>query len=138
MSAPYFFNISSGEITFPVDFDILRPFPSGNLSSENIEWFDKKSLCVVLCSNGYPGVYAKKVKLNNVSDLEIENGQYVIHAGTKYENKELFATGGRVLNIVVTSNSFENSKNQALKILNKINWKEGFYRKDIGYKVTSV
>ena len=110
----------------------------GNLSSENIEWFDKKSLCIVLCSNGYPGVYAKKVKLNNVSDLEIENGQYVIHAGTKYENKELFATGGRVLNIVVTSNSFENSKNQALKILNKINWKEGFYRKDIGYKVTSV
>ena len=110
----------------------------GNLSSENIEWFDKKSLCIVLCSNGYPGIYAKKVKLNNVSDLEIENGQYVIHAGTKYENKELFATGGRVLNIVVTSNSFENSKNQALKILNKINWKEGFYRKDIGYKVTSL
>ena len=70
--------------------------------------------------------------------MKIENGQYVIHAGTKYENKELFATGGRVLNIVVTSNSFENSKNQALKILNKINWKEGFYRKDIGYKVTSL
>ena len=117
---------------------ILVSCCDGNLSSENIEWFDKKSLCIVLCSDGYPGVYAKKVKLNNVSDLEIKNGQYVIHAGTKYENKELFATGGRVLNIVVTSNSFENSKNQALKILNKINWKEGFYRKDIGYKVTSV
>ena len=106
------------------------------LGMENIEWLEKKSLCIVLCSNGYPGDYKKKVIINNVKNLRVKEGQFIIHAGTKFIKKDLYSYGGRVLNIVVTSNSFETSKKDALKILERINWKYGFYRKDIGYKVT--
>ncbi len=109
-----------------------------DLNSQKIEWLDKKSLCIVLCSNGYPDNYKKNIILENISNLEIQKGQYVIHAGTKYINNNFYAFGGRVLNIVVTSDSFKKSKKEALEILNKINWKDGFYRKDIGYKVTEL
>ncbi len=61
----------------------------------------------------------------------------IFHAGTKLINNEVFATGGRVLNIVALSNNFEESKNKAITILKNLNWTKGFYRKDIGYKVTN-
>ena len=50
------------------------------------------------------------------------------------ENK-IFATGGRVLNFVSLSESFLNAKKNIIKNLDTLEWKEGFYRKDIGYKV---
>ena len=53
-------------------------------------------------------------------------------------DKDLYSYGGRVLNIVVTSNTFENSRKKALEILDKINWGNGFYRKDIGYNVINT
>ena len=51
------------------------------------------------------------------------------------ENEDYIAVGGRVLNVVTTTKDFKQSKEQALKILNDIDWKEGFFRKDIAYKV---
>ena len=51
-----------------------------------------------------------------------------------YDNKVL-ANGGRVLNFVSISEDFKNSRNLAIKKIEKLNWSNGFYRKDIGYKV---
>ena len=51
------------------------------------------------------------------------------------EDKYL-AIGGRVLNVIVTTENFKNSKDKAIKILNDLDWKDGFFRKDIAYKVT--
>ena len=107
------------------------------LSKQKIEWFNKKSLCIVLCSNGYPGDL-KKIVIDNLNNLVIDEGQYLIHAGTKYINQKFYSNGGRVLNIVVTSDQFQESKKKAIEILEKIGWKNGFYRKDIGYKVTNL
>ena len=108
------------------------------LSKQKIEWFNKKSLCIVLCSNGYPGDFKKKIVIDNLNNLVIDEGQYLIHAGTKYINQKFYSNGGRVLNIVVTSDQFQESKKKAIEILEKIGWKNGFYRKDIGYKVTNL
>ncbi len=105
------------------------------LKSEKIEWLNKKSICFVLCSNGYPNNYKKNIKINNFKSLKINKGEYIFHAGTVFNKNDYFAVGGRVLNIVVTSNDFKKCKESALKILNDLNWKQGFYRRDIGYKV---
>ena len=67
----------------------------------------------------------------------MDESSLIFHAVTKLVNKDIFATGGRVLNIVNVSNKFSESKKQALNILKNINWTKGFYRKDIGYKVVS-
>ena len=107
------------------------------LSSIEIDWSNKKSLCIVLCSNGYPDKYNKDIKIENLDKIKLDESSLIFHAGTKLVNKDIFATGGRVLNIVNVSNKFSESKKQALNILKNINWTKGFYRKDIGYKVVS-
>ena len=101
-----------------------------------IKWKEKKSVCIVLCSKGYPDDYKKNVRINQIKDIGLNNCEYVFHAGTKIENGEYLATGGRVLNVVVNTENFKKSKEQAIKILNELNWDKGFFRKDIAYKVT--
>ena len=101
-----------------------------------IKWKEKKSVCIVLCSNGYPDEYKKNVRINQIKSISINNYEYLFHAGTKIENGEYLSTGGRVLNVTVTSENFKRSKEKAVKILNKLDWNEGFFRKDIAYKVT--
>ena len=107
------------------------------LSSIKINWLNKKSLCIVLCSNGYPDKYNKDIKIKNLNKIKLNESSLIFHAGTKLVNEDIFTTGGRVLNIVNVSNNFSESKKQALNILKDINWTKGFYRKDIGYKVIS-
>ena len=102
----------------------------------NIKWKTKKSVCIVLCSNGYPDKYQKNIKINQISNIKLNNDEYIFHAGTKIKDGNFLATGGRVLNIVSTTENFQNSKEKSIKILDKLDWKEGFFRKDIAYKVT--
>ena len=106
------------------------------LHNIQIKWKEKKSVCIVLCSKGYPDDYKKNVRINQIKNIILNNSEYVFHAGTKIDNGEYLATGGRVLNIVVTTENFKKSKEQAIKILNELNWDKGFFRKDIAYKVT--
>ena len=51
-----------------------------------------------------------------------------------FEDK-ILSNGGRVLNIVARSNDFKSARKETIRLLDEINWDNGFYRKDIGYKV---
>ena len=105
------------------------------LNTININWLDKKSLCVVLCSKGYPDKFKKNVEIKNLEDIKLNNNDYLFHAGTIKKDEKIFASGGRVLNFVSISDDFSTSRNNVLKKLNKLNRPGGFYRNDIGYKV---
>tara|TARA_Y100000389_G_scaffold196436_1_gene229364 strand:+ start:475 stop:1737 length:1263 start_codon:yes stop_codon:yes gene_type:complete len=105
------------------------------LNELNLEWSNKKSLCVVLCSKGYPDIFKKNVEIKNLKHLKLDANNYLFHAGTKIENEKIFAIGGRVLNFVSLSDNFNNSREDILKNLDELNWDGGFFRKDIGYKV---
>ena len=70
----------------------------------------------------------------NIEKLNLKNNQFIFHAGTKIIGNTIVSNGGRVLNIVTRSNEFKSARENSLKILNEINWDNGFYRKDIGYK----
>ncbi len=105
------------------------------LKETEIKWSDKKSLCVVLCSKGYPENYKKKVEIENLSKIELNYEDYLFHAGTLEKEGKIFSIGGRVLNFVSLSNEFIDARENVNKYLNKLNWTGGFYRKDIGYKV---
>ncbi len=105
------------------------------LDTININWLDKKSLCVVLCSKGYPDKFKKNVEIKNLEDIELNKNEYLFHAGTIKKDEKIFAIGGRVLNFVSLSDDFSTSRNNVLKKLNKLNWPGGFYRNDIGYKI---
>tara|TARA_A100001011_G_scaffold400003_1_gene511644 strand:- start:2562 stop:3824 length:1263 start_codon:yes stop_codon:yes gene_type:complete len=105
------------------------------LHQKNLEWKDKKSLCVVLCSKGYPEYYKKDVMIEGINKIKLLDNDYIFHAGTSEKNGEVYAIGGRVLNFVSLSENFLTSKENVYRNLKKLNWTDGFYRKDIGYKV---
>ena len=105
------------------------------LNSIDIEWFNEKSLCIVLCSKGYPEKYKNDIEIKNLELINLNKNEFIFHAGTKKENNKILSDGGRVLNFVVMSKSFKENRDKSIKIIKEINWKNGFYRKDIGFKV---
>ncbi len=115
--------------------DIILACCEERLHEINIEWFDKKSICVVLCSKGYPDKFKKNVKIKNIFKIQSEKDHYLFHAGTLKKDGEIFSNGGRVLNFVSLSENFKAAKVKISKNLEKLNWGDGFYRRDIGYKV---
>ena len=115
--------------------EIIFACVNKKLDSINLDWSEEKSLCVVLCSKGYPDKYEKKVKINNLNVLKLDNNNYLFHAGTVIEDNEILAVGGRVLNFISLSENLSSARENIHNNLNKLNWVEGFYRKDIAFKV---
>ena len=106
-----------------------------NLDKIDLKWLNKKSVCVVVCSKGYPDIFQKNVEIKNLEDINLENDNYLFHAGTQKKNEKIYAIGGRVLNFVSLSDDFSLAKSKIIKNINKLNWSGGLYRRDIGYKV---
>ena len=115
--------------------EILKACCNKKLADIKIEWSNKKSLCVVLCSKGYPDTYQKNIIINNLENFTIDENNFIFHAGTKKENNKIYATGGRVLNFISLSNDFLQARNEVHQSIKKLNWNGGFYRRDIGFKV---
>jgi phosphoribosylamine--glycine ligase len=61
----------------------------------------------------------------------------LFHAGTKKQGEDCLAIGGRVLNICATAKDFTTAKQRTDLALDAIDWPEGFYRKDIGWRVVT-
>ena len=64
-------------------FEIINSCVNEDLKNSNIEWKDEKSVCIVLCSKGYPEKFEKNVEIKNLEKLKLRNNSYIFHAGTK-------------------------------------------------------
>ena len=118
--------------------DLVKIFKGtidNQLNKIQIHWRNEKSMTIVLCSKGYPGNYKKGKIIKNMNKVKLGKNDFIFHAGTKLENKKLVSNGGRVLNVSALGNNFKNIRNKIIKLIKKINWKHGFYRRDIGWKV---
>ena len=115
--------------------DIFLACCEEKLDKINIEWTNKKSLCIVLCSKGYPDSFKKNVEIENLSKMMLDKDEYLFHAGTLNKESKIYAVGGRVLNFVSLSEDLSSARNKIINNVDKLNWDGGFYRKDIGYKV---
>ena len=115
--------------------DIFLACCEEKLNDLNIKWSSKKSLCIVVCSNGYPDKYKKHIEIKNLDTINLNVNDFIFHAGTERKDDKLYSVGGRVLNFISISDSFAKAKENIIKNLNTLNWSEGFYRRDIGYKV---
>jgi len=115
--------------------DIFTACVEEKLSPINIEWHEEKSLCIVVCSKGYPDKYSNNIIIKNIETINLKDGEFIYHAGTKNNQNKIYSNGGRVLNFVVLSDNFKLSRIKAIQLIKKLNWTNGFYRKDIGFKV---
>jgi phosphoribosylamine---glycine ligase len=115
--------------------EIIEACCKEKLEDIKIEWLDKKSLCVVLCSKGYPNMYNNEVLIKNIEKLDLSENDFMYHAGTKKVKNKIYSNGGRVINFVSLSSSFKEGRKKIFNQINKLDWNNGFFRKDIGYKV---
>ena len=116
-------------------FEIINACCNENLKNIDIEWHDKKSLCIVLCSKGYPDKYNNQILIDNIENLKLDEDDYFFHAGTKKINNKVYSNGGRVINFVSLSSNFKDCRDKAISLIKNLDWINGFYRKDIGHKV---
>ena len=114
--------------------DIINACCEKKLNQSNVDWSDKKSLSIVLCSKGYPESYEKNVEIKNLNKIKNDKNNFMFHAGTISKNDKIFANGGRVLNFVSISESYLKARKSAIDKIKDLNWGGGFFRKDIGFK----
>ena len=106
---------------------------SKNLKNMTVDFIPQKAITVVIASNGYPGEFEKGIVLPSLNEFNNETEISVFHSGTKKdENENLVANGGRVLSITSIGDNIQECRQKAYNIVEAINWKQGFYRKDIG------
>ena len=115
--------------------EILKACVDKNLKSTKIDWFEEKSLCVVLVSKGYPEKFQNNVEIKEISALKLRENEYIFHAGTKIMENRIYSNGGRVLNFVTKSHDLKEGRNDLIKLIDNLHWENGYFRKDIGFKI---
>ncbi len=115
--------------------EIINSSINNSLNKLKIEWNGQSCITIVLCAKGYPSNYIRDSEIKNLSKVTNKKNNQIFHAGTYEKNKKIFSNGGRVLNITVLAKNLNYARKEALKIIKEIDWSDGFFRKDIGWKV---
>ena len=115
--------------------EIIDHATRNKINNLKIKWIKKSSITIVLCAKGYPSNYIKDSEIKNLDKIAADENNQIFHAGTYIKNGKIFSSGGRVLNITSASESFVKARNKSIANINKINWNDGFFRKDIGWRV---
>jgi len=100
----------------------------------DINWSNKKAMTIVASSKGYPNKKNKISEIKNLDKISLSNNHYIFHAATFKKNNRIFSSGGRVLNSTALDKNLKSARNTCIRMLKKINWKDKYFRKDIGWR----
>lgn len=118
--------------------EILTAAAEGRLKDIQLEWHDGIGICVVMASNGYPGDYKKGTEIKGLDSFEKEENALLFHAGTKLSgNGIIISNGGRVLGVSAIGKNVKEAQKRAYSAIDRIDWPDGFYRRDIGWRAAS-
>ncbi len=106
----------------------------GRLNRIRLKWHKETALVVVMATKGYPGYYKKGMEIKGLDKVNGAENVVVFHAGTKAEGDRILANGGRVLGITARAPSVAKAQKQVYAAIDKIDWPEGFCRRDIGWR----
>lgn len=113
--------------------DICIAIEQNKINSIKINLDEKKCICIVLASKGYPGNYKTGNIIKGIDNVVRHSNSYIYHAGTKLgKNDRIITNGGRVLNLVVKDKILKKARAKAYKIIKYIDCNNLFFRKDIG------
>jgi phosphoribosylamine--glycine ligase len=106
----------------------------GQLKSFDLRWYPDSALTVVMAAKGYPGDYQRGSAIAGLEEAAEVEGVEVFHAGTKMVGGKITANGGRVLNVSAQGKSVSEAQTRAYRAVDRIQWPEGFCRRDIGWQ----
>jgi phosphoribosylamine---glycine ligase len=111
------------------DFTVLiENAVSGTLEEFPVTWKKGSACCVVAASGGYPGQYIKDYDIN--LDKSVESKVFI--AGASNIKGSLRTSGGRVLSVTSVRETLEEAIQKTYADLERIHFKDIYYRKDIG------
>ncbi|MBO9446220.1 phosphoribosylamine--glycine ligase [Ruegeria sp. R14_0] len=114
--------------------DLLHAAAEGRLSETQVNWADDHAMTVVMAAQGYPGSYEKGTAIKGLDGLPEDSSNMVFHAGTKAVEGQVQAAGGRVLNVTARGETLQDARDRAYAMVEGVDWPEGFYRRDIGWR----
>ena len=114
--------------------DIFLSVTDGGLTDLNISWSNEVAVTVVLASKGYPGEYKKGSQIFGLEKINSVSGINVSHSGTSKKGNKIIAIGGRVLGVTALGDNFAIAHKSVYEAIKKLDWPEGFYRSDIGWR----
>jgi len=106
----------------------------GALATVDLKWRDEAALTVVMAAKGYPGSYQTGSEIRGLAEAAAVPGARIFHAGTRREGDRIIATGGRVLSIAGLGRTVGEAQATAYAAVDRIDWPEGFCRRDIGWR----
>ncbi len=95
----------------------------------SLKFSDKKAVCLVMCSGGYPRNYETGLEIRGVDAVKHSD---LLFAGADFRGGKYYTTGGRVLNLVATGETYEEAREKVYKDALPVNFDYSFYREDIG------
>ena len=110
----------------------------GVLKSFDLRWRDEAALCVVLAAKGYPEAPVRGSEIRGLAAAAADPDVAIFHAGTRRDGDRLLADGGRVLDVVALGPSIAAAQARAYAAVERIDWPEGFCRRDIGWRAVAA
>lgn len=114
--------------------DLLQACAEGRLARAQVNWAADHAITIVLAAQGYPGAYEKGSVIGGLEQLPETSSQMVFHAGTGRAAGQFVAKGGRVLAVTARAGSLTDARDSAYAMVDQIDWPEGFWRRDIGWR----
>ncbi len=113
---------------------LLLGAADGALGHMDLRWYPEPVLTVVMAAKGYPGAYARGSEIRGLEAAGAVEGVTIFHAGTRTLDGRVLANGGRVLDVTARGSSLAEARERAYAAIDRIDWPEGFCRRDIGWR----
>ncbi len=114
--------------------EIIQATIDGSLQQIELSWKKQSTVCVVMASQGYPGVYEQGKTITGLEELRDSGDIMVFHSGTQKKNNQIVSAGGRVLGVTAWADNLKEAIDKAYQGIEKIHFENSYYRKDIGKK----
>jgi len=113
--------------------DLIQNCIDEKFNNNELKWSKNPCVTIVAASKGYPEKFEKLKEIKNLPNNEKKYEQ-MFHAGTIKKGEKIFSNGGRVLNSTVSMKDLRTARDRALDLLDKIEWENKYYRRDICWR----
>jgi phosphoribosylamine---glycine ligase len=110
----------------------------GVLRQVDLRWHGGAALCVVMAAKGYPEAPREGSEIRGLAAAASDPAVKIFHAGTRRDGDRLVAAGGRVLGITASGGDLAQARARAYAAIDKIDWPDGFCRRDIGARASGT
>ena len=114
--------------------EIIDHATQNKINNLKIKWSKKNAMTIVLCAKGYPSNYIKDSEIKNLKNIVDDKSNQIFHAGTFEKNDKTYSNGGRVISVTSAAGNLIDARKKIISNIKKINWTDGFFRKDIGWR----